>query len=51
MDKRFATAYDQNPARRAIIMKRKRSRNMLAVQALAGFQAVLGTMAAYLGIS
>ena len=51
MNKRFATAYDQNPARRAIIMKRKRSQNILAIQVIVGFQAVLGTMATYLGMS
>jgi hypothetical protein len=34
-----------------IIMKRKRSPNILAVQFLVGFQAALGTMAACLGMS
>jgi hypothetical protein len=34
-----------------IIMKRKRSQNILAVQFLVGFQTALGTMAACLGMS
>ena len=51
MNKKFATAYDQNPARRAIIAKRKRGHKIIAVPFFVGFHAALGSMAAYLGIS
>ena len=51
MNKKFATAYDQNPSRRSIIAKRKRGQKIMAVPFFVGFHAVIGTMAAYLGIS
>jgi hypothetical protein len=46
MSTRFASAYDQNPARLSIVMKRQRSADKRAYPAMIGIQLLMAFAAA-----